>query len=77
MRLSAREKEVILALADNDMNVSAASVKLFQHRNTTVYNIEKIKRKTGLNPMIFYDLVKLVEAAKKDAQDIDVENVAC
>lgn len=56
-----REVSVILTLADCNMNVTDTSKVLYVHRNTVVYYIDKIKRKTGLNPTRFYDLCKLVE----------------
>ena len=34
---------------ENDLNVSKTSDKLFVHRNTLVYRLEKIKRITGLD----------------------------
>lgn len=55
---------IILALAANNMNVSQTSRALYMHRNGVMYHIEKVKRKTGLGPLNFYDLVKLVRMAK-------------
>jgi carbohydrate diacid regulator len=34
---------------ENNLNVSETSRKLFVHRNTLVYRLEKIKRITGLD----------------------------
>ena len=34
---------------DNNLNVSETSRKLFVHRNTLVYRLEKIKKLTGLD----------------------------
>ena len=34
---------------ENDLNVSETSRKLFVHRNTLVYRLEKIKKVTGLD----------------------------
>lgn len=59
------EKKVILALADKNMNVSAAARKVKYHRNTVVYHIERIKDKTGLNPCNFFDLLKLLKMVQK------------
>lgn len=64
MGLTDREKEIILALAESDMSVSQVSRVVYYHRNTLEYHFVKIKRKTGLNPKRFYDLVKLVDMAK-------------
>lgn len=59
-----RDVKIILALADNRMNVSSVAVALFMHRNTVVYHIEKIKRITGLDPTDFHDLCKLVQMVR-------------
>lgn len=61
--LDERDKMLIYSLAKNNMNVSDVSRELFMHRNTVVYNLERIKRKTGLSPFSFGDLVKLVKKA--------------
>ena len=39
----------ILAFFDNNLNVSETSRKLFVHRNTLVYRLEKIRKLTGLD----------------------------
>ena len=41
--------ETILQFFDNNLNVSETSRKLFVHRNTLVYRLEKIKKLTGLD----------------------------
>lgn len=56
--------QIILALADNNMNETETARVLFMHRNTVVYHIQKIKKLTGLDAANFYDLVKLVEMAR-------------
>lgn len=58
--MSSTDKEVILALADNNMNISAAATSLFMHRNNVEYHIRRIKQITGLDAKNFYDLIKLV-----------------
>ena len=57
--------QIILALADNNMNESETSRSLFMHRNNVVYHIGKVKKLTGLDPTNFYDLVKLPKMARK------------
>jgi carbohydrate diacid regulator len=42
---------------ENNLNVSETSRKLFIHRNTLVYRIEKIKRLTGLDLREFEDAI--------------------
>ena len=42
---------------ENNLNVSETSRKLFIHRNTLVYRLEKIKRLTGLDLREFDDAI--------------------
>ena len=41
----------------NSLNVSEASRKLYMHRNTLLYRLDKIERETGLNIRSFSDAV--------------------
>ena len=41
--------QTIQVFFDNNLNVSETSRKLFVHRNTLVYRLEKIKKITGLD----------------------------
>jgi carbohydrate diacid regulator len=41
--------DTILAFFENSLNISETSRKLFVHRNTLVYRLEKIKKLTGLD----------------------------
>ena len=63
--LTDREKEFILALAECNMSVSAVAENRYFHRNTIHYHLEKVKKRTGLNPKNFYDLIALVAMAKE------------
>lgn len=58
------DKEIIMAMADCNMNESEVSRKLFMHRNTVVYHINRVKKLTGLDSTNFYDLHKLVTMVK-------------
>lgn len=60
-----RDAEIVLALADHNMNTSETARVGYMHRNTVLYHIRKIKRETGLDPTNFYDLCKLVKMAKR------------
>ena len=40
---------------ENNLNVSETSRKLFVHRNTLVYRMEKLQRETGLDIRTFDD----------------------
>ena len=62
-----KQKKVLLALAACSLNVSAVSRKLYMHRNTVEYQVEKIKQETGLDPLNFYQLVKLLRMAGGDS----------
>ena len=48
---------VIQALFDNGLNISEAARKLYLHRNTLVYRLEKISKATGLDLRSFDDAV--------------------
>ena len=62
--LSERQKEIILAMADNDMRVLRAARAMYCCNSGLYGHFERIKEQTGLDPMKFYDLVKLVEMVK-------------
>ena len=59
--LTELERELIRLMADLDLNVTAVAKTTYRNRNTVVYHIEKIKKKTGLDPKRFHDCVKLLE----------------
>ena len=42
---------------ENSLNVSETSRKLFIHRNTLVYRIEKLQKSTGLDLRVFDDAI--------------------
>ena len=42
---------------ENNLNISETSRKLFVHRNTLVYRLEKIRRLTGLDLKQFDDAI--------------------
>lgn len=43
---------------ENNLNISETSRKLFIHRNTLVYRIEKLQKSTGLDIRVFDDALK-------------------
>jgi carbohydrate diacid regulator len=50
--LESLDRETLMTIQsffDNNLNVSETSRKLFVHRNTLVYRLEKIKKLTGLD----------------------------
>lgn len=66
--LDEMDRRLILSLAENNMRATETSYDLDVHRGTVIYRMGKIKALTGLDPMVFYDLCKLVEMAKKEVQ---------
>lgn len=52
--------QVVLAFAENDMNASKTARKVFLNKSSVKYHLERVGAKTGLSPLKFYDLVKLV-----------------
>ena len=63
--LSERQREVIKAFADCNMNASVTAKRTFTDRNNIYYHIREIRRKTGLNPRCFKDLNKLLSILEK------------
>lgn len=63
--LSPVHRQIIKALADNDMKVSEVARALFMHRNTVLYNVERIKKITDKDPLNFFDLHDLVMEVKE------------
>ena len=63
------EIEMIRTYADCDMNQVQTAKILYVHKNTVQYHLDLIKRKTGLNPKKFSDLVELL--ARIDRGEFD------
>ena len=57
--------EVIVALADNSMNVTDTANAMYVDRGTVHYRVKKIRENTGMNPFNFYDMCKLLPVARK------------
>lgn len=64
--LTEKEKQIILTVAEFNIRLTSAARKLYVHRNTLIFQLDKIQVKTGLDPRNFYDLVKLVEMVGND-----------
>ncbi|MGN0805139.1 MAG: helix-turn-helix domain-containing protein [Candidatus Coproplasma sp.] len=47
-------------LFESNLNVSLASAKLYMHRNTLIYRINKIKKSCGLDVKKFSDAVTFI-----------------
>lgn len=59
------ERNVIMAMADENLRVSKAANSLYLHINTVVYHLDQIQEITGLDPRKFYDLVELIDMLMK------------
>ncbi len=49
------ELATVICFFDNNLNISETARKLYVHRNTLMYRLEKIQKKTGLDVRIFED----------------------
>ena len=67
MRLTELQKEIVKAVADNDMKISKAAEELHLHRNTIKYHRKTILRTTGLDCLNFYELQKLLNMIEGDS----------
>lgn len=64
--MTAQDAEIILAFADNNLNVSQTAKAMSYSRSAVVYHLEKIKDETGLEPMNFWNMVnELVPRAER------------
>lgn len=61
--LTNRECEVVAMMADCDLRQAAVARRLDTEPCAIKYNIERICKKTGLDPRRFYDLQKLLAMA--------------
>ena len=59
------QAQIVLAMADNDMNIAAVGKALYFHRSSLIYQFDRIARKTGKDPRVFRDLVDLIPMAEK------------
>lgn len=49
------ELTTVFTFFDNNLNISETARQLYIHRNTLVYRLEKIQKKTGLDVRVFED----------------------
>lgn len=54
-------KEVIKALADNNMNVTATGRATYRDTKSIWRHIYRVREKTGLDPLKFWDLIELLK----------------
>lgn len=60
--MTEQQSKIIKTFADCNMNVQATANLMCYHRNTIIYHLRKVKKETGLDPMNFYDLIKLLDS---------------
>ena len=49
------ELATVFTFFENNLNISETARQLYIHRNTLVYRLEKIQKKTGLDVRVFED----------------------
>lgn len=54
-RFEEEELTTVYTFFENNLNISETARQLYVHRNTLVYRLEKIQKKTGLDVRIFED----------------------
>lgn len=64
--LSPIERECVVAMAENGMRPLRAANAIYMHRNTMVYHLRMVEKKTGLDPRDFYDLGVLLKMATEE-----------
>ena len=64
--LSEWRRDIILALADNNMKISETAKQCYMTRTALSNNLIRIEENTCTNPLNFYDLISLVYWEKKE-----------
>lgn len=55
------DKEIIRCFADSNLRIAGVVKSFYMCRGTVYYHVGKIKKKTGLNPTNFWDLLELLK----------------
>lgn len=58
-RLNEEELQMVTRFLEKDLNISETARELYLHRNTLVYHLEKLQKKTGLDIRHFDDAMRL------------------
>lgn len=58
------DRDILIALVESGMNQSEVARRLYVHRNTIVYRLNRIRKTTGLDPLNVYDLIELIKRMK-------------
>ena len=59
LHLDDEELQMVNRFFEKDLNISETARELYMHRNTLVYHLEKLQKKTGLDIRHFNDAVRL------------------
>lgn len=74
--LTPAQIECIAAYATNNMNIQATATSLYRHRNAVEYHLREVKRKTGLDPKVFFNLIRLLNLIEeKEAKHVQPKTV--
>lgn len=68
------QRNVILALANNDLNIGKTAEELHYHRNSVTYHVGVIKRKTGYDALTFYGLERLLWMLADEEARLELEH---
>jgi len=69
--LTETEVEVVMALARHGLSAGRAAKAIFRHRNTVMWHSEQVRVRLGLDPLDFYDMIKLEKMAKEAMEHDD------
>lgn len=61
--MTRQQAKIILAFAENDMEIKATAKQLYMSDGTVAYYLTRIREQMGWNPRKFYDLCYLVGVA--------------
>ena len=63
------DAQAVLMFADCNMNAAEAGRRMYMHRNSVTYHLDKVLRDTGLDAQNFYDLIKLVDMTMEEQKN--------
>ena len=66
MKLTKHERDLIKAMCKNDLSILATSRDLHYHRNTIVYQIQQLRKKTGHDCRTFFGAARLLLLAMRE-----------
>lgn len=69
MNLTDIEKETLLLLADNSLNVSRVADETYYSRKAIYERVRNIRAKTGINPLDFWGLHRLLSMVENEKEE--------